>query len=218
MFIQRDTYAGDPNDPLSLHKYLYGDANPVMGFDPSGHDDLISLLGGALTSAGMYAQQLGADSIATGMTIDVAAMVTYVSAEAEYAVGVMYGDQGWMQEAAQYELASMKMLYVGNNLMLAGFGMSLLGSALTTGGILLLALAPETGGNAASSAPVSFGTIQQMNDQLSSLDCQIQSYLRQAANFQDPVLKDKYWQLAMQLTQEAEQLDAEIIANGGTPR
>ncbi len=38
-FIQRDTYAGNPNDPLSLHKYLYANADPVNGNDPSGHDD-----------------------------------------------------------------------------------------------------------------------------------------------------------------------------------
>jgi RHS repeat-associated protein len=42
-FWTMDTYAGDNEDPLSLHKYLYVWGNPVNHIDPSGHDlgDLI---------------------------------------------------------------------------------------------------------------------------------------------------------------------------------
>ena len=35
-FISQDTYQGDINDPVSLHKYLYANAYPVMYSDPSG--------------------------------------------------------------------------------------------------------------------------------------------------------------------------------------
>jgi hypothetical protein len=35
-FHTMDTYEGDPQQPLSLHKYLYCQANPVDGLDPSG--------------------------------------------------------------------------------------------------------------------------------------------------------------------------------------
>ncbi len=35
-FTRRDTYEGDINSPFSLHKYLYGNANPVVYIDPSG--------------------------------------------------------------------------------------------------------------------------------------------------------------------------------------
>ncbi len=35
-FISQDTYQGTINDPVSLHKYLYANANPVMYNDPSG--------------------------------------------------------------------------------------------------------------------------------------------------------------------------------------
>jgi YD repeat-containing protein len=38
-FIQMDPTSGDNSDPLSLHKYLYADADPINGFDPSGDDD-----------------------------------------------------------------------------------------------------------------------------------------------------------------------------------
>jgi len=35
-FNRMDPYAGSPQDPQSLHKYLYCHANPVNGIDPSG--------------------------------------------------------------------------------------------------------------------------------------------------------------------------------------
>jgi hypothetical protein len=35
-----DEYEGDDDNPLSLHKYLYADADPVDGLDPSGNDDI----------------------------------------------------------------------------------------------------------------------------------------------------------------------------------
>ena len=35
-FTRRDTYEGSLSDPISLHKYLYGNANPVTYTDPTG--------------------------------------------------------------------------------------------------------------------------------------------------------------------------------------
>ena len=36
-FWTRDTYEGDSTDPLSLHRYLYTQGNPITRIDPSGH-------------------------------------------------------------------------------------------------------------------------------------------------------------------------------------
>ena len=35
-FIGLDSYQGDRNDPISLHKYLYANANPITYTDPTG--------------------------------------------------------------------------------------------------------------------------------------------------------------------------------------
>ena len=35
-FWTSDTYAGNNNDPISLHKFLYSHADPVDNADPSG--------------------------------------------------------------------------------------------------------------------------------------------------------------------------------------
>ena len=39
-FVTMDTFEGNNEDPLSLHKYLYAQDNPVNGSDPSGQFDV----------------------------------------------------------------------------------------------------------------------------------------------------------------------------------
>ncbi|MBR6402610.1 MAG: hypothetical protein IKS48_04435 [Eubacterium sp.] len=43
-FISMDSYAGSLSDPISLHKYLYCHANPIMNTDPSGNHISVSQL------------------------------------------------------------------------------------------------------------------------------------------------------------------------------
>ncbi|HUO09836.1 MAG TPA: hypothetical protein VM008_16150 [Phycisphaerae bacterium] len=43
-FVEPDTYQGVISDPASLHKYLYADADPTNGRDPSGRFDLPDLM------------------------------------------------------------------------------------------------------------------------------------------------------------------------------
>ena len=40
-FWTMDSYDGSSEDPLSLHKYLYCQDNPVMGSDPTGHASIL---------------------------------------------------------------------------------------------------------------------------------------------------------------------------------
>jgi RHS repeat-associated protein len=42
-FTTRDDYAGNIMEPISLHKYIYGNANPISVIDPSGNNSLIEL-------------------------------------------------------------------------------------------------------------------------------------------------------------------------------
>ena len=59
-FTTMDTFEGNPNDPLSLHKYLYCHSNPVNGTDPSGHEfNLVSLQASITTISGLAARYVG---------------------------------------------------------------------------------------------------------------------------------------------------------------
>ena len=42
-FWTMDDFEGNPDDPLSLHKYLYAGANPANQRDPSGHESIAEL-------------------------------------------------------------------------------------------------------------------------------------------------------------------------------
>jgi RHS repeat-associated protein len=46
-FWSMDTYEGDPQSPMSLHKYLYASGDPVDRRDPSGNDDVAEEVGTA---------------------------------------------------------------------------------------------------------------------------------------------------------------------------
>lgn len=44
-FVTMDRYAGSIFDPVSLHKYLYGNGNPVMYRDPTGYWSMPNVIG-----------------------------------------------------------------------------------------------------------------------------------------------------------------------------
>ena len=51
--MQEDTYRGEPNDPLSLNLYTYCVNNPLVYYDPSGHEviTLLALWAGAIAAS-----------------------------------------------------------------------------------------------------------------------------------------------------------------------
>jgi RHS repeat-associated protein len=58
-FWTSDSYEGNNEDPLSLHKYIYCKADPIDGIDPSGNDgELVSLMT-TVTTIGRVAGQVG---------------------------------------------------------------------------------------------------------------------------------------------------------------
>ena len=66
-FISMDKYQGTINDPISLHKYLYANSNPVMYNDPTGYQtatleetmEVVAILGILATTIVMFTKCLG---------------------------------------------------------------------------------------------------------------------------------------------------------------
>ncbi|MCL1474223.1 RHS repeat-associated core domain-containing protein [Argonema antarcticum] len=59
-FTRRDSYEGDIFDPVSLHKFLYGNANPVNSIDPSGLSTLYELAATTTLAGALAGGTLGA--------------------------------------------------------------------------------------------------------------------------------------------------------------
>lgn len=83
-FTQQDTWLGNSQDPITLHKYLYGNADPVNGVDPSGNMTLTMSMGnisimGALSSIGYHSAGVSLVSslmVLTGDAVQTDAQVT----------------------------------------------------------------------------------------------------------------------------------------------
>jgi YD repeat-containing protein len=94
-FIQADNPRfGNAQEPLSLHKYLYANANPIRGWDPSGHTTALELEGvqaaGAAVGGGECAIISGARALVNEVLVG-ARMV----GEGELAIAEGIGALGW---------------------------------------------------------------------------------------------------------------------------
>ena len=68
-FISMDSYQGSIYDPVSLHKYLYANANPVMYTDPSGYVGVLVAGMGVMTSSEVQEAQNEAIMFNIGMQL-----------------------------------------------------------------------------------------------------------------------------------------------------
>jgi RHS repeat-associated protein len=89
-FWTRDTYSGDTEDPISLHKYLYAKCNPVNIVDPSGHDGSEVELA-AVTAIGAGVDAMGAVAVAGA---EVAAETGVAGAVATAEIGTAAATEG----------------------------------------------------------------------------------------------------------------------------
>ncbi len=86
-FISMDSYQGSIYDPISLHKYLYANANPVMYSDPSGYsaeDDMIALEGETIIAAAYAWQEsvafrIGMQALSQIRALQAVRAVSYIS-------------------------------------------------------------------------------------------------------------------------------------------
>ena len=108
-FTSPDAYAGTIFDPVSLHKYLYANANPVMNRDPSGYYTLTEMQSAmaiqAILGAAMNSIPKGIMRLLNGAPMDGNFWFTFAADFiVGFEVGAFFGWFGYM--ATQYLLAS----------------------------------------------------------------------------------------------------------------
>jgi len=79
-----DAFDGDPEQPPSLHKYLYCHADPVNKRDPSGHEVEMALAG--LAIQGMLAQISAAPTVKAIPVVPVTMVVVFVEEDNGYEI------------------------------------------------------------------------------------------------------------------------------------
>ena len=97
-FTSMDAYAGTIFDPVSLHKYLYANANPVMNRDPSGYFTLTEMETAvaiqAIIGAALNSIPSGISRLLNGAPLDGNFWLTFIG---DFALGATMGLAfGWL--------------------------------------------------------------------------------------------------------------------------
>ena len=130
-FTSMDTYGGSLSDPMSLHKYMFANANPVMYCDPSGHDaSLLNMVGamgiGAILAAASYLALWAISSVVdTFRGTNYSAGYSLKGLICSVALGALLGGLGWEFSVAFQAMHLTFMQYVGLSVFLILIGLDL---------------------------------------------------------------------------------------------
>jgi len=97
-FWTMDSFEGRQGESLSLHKYLYGNGNPMNRVDPTGRDSLCGSLGVASIGATLGGISSALSAKAHGQAI------TFSGVAQGAAFGALFAYGGWAVEAVGYGL------------------------------------------------------------------------------------------------------------------
>jgi RHS repeat-associated protein len=97
-FNRLDPFAGNKNDPQSLHKYLYTHANPVMGIDPLGNSLTLSQV---LITTGIMSTLTGGVMVGVGWWTDSGVLSDVGCAFIVLGLSLITGGFGLTTSAAQ---------------------------------------------------------------------------------------------------------------------
>jgi RHS repeat-associated protein len=75
LFNRMDDYSGSPQDPQSLHKYLYCHANPINNIDPSGEFSVVTAALNVLNVVGIISMVVTISSKAVGIGLGIKQLV-----------------------------------------------------------------------------------------------------------------------------------------------
>ena len=79
-FVSRDSFAGIVSDPVTLNRYLYGNASPLDVSDPSGHFGLPSFVKKAVSAVKSVAKAVAKPVVAAAKTVAKAVATTVTKA------------------------------------------------------------------------------------------------------------------------------------------
>ncbi len=124
LFNQMDSFAGSPQDPQSLHKYLYAHNNPVNGVDPSGQEfigSIVNLINTISIRALLFWMDYG------GIVLTVLTKAVYVTAGlyAASSLGLLLIEWGYLPQNLQNYIEAVK-YYSGVGFVLSVVALGLL--------------------------------------------------------------------------------------------